>query len=192
MMKNKGKSMLVTSVINLDQWNKAKWRAVVFAANGKSAPYMGFAFEDRQAAINIFKEWKERFNSRDRYDEIRISIIEGDIVGQEYGYTVHINTNIENILSKCKENNLQPESTLVMTVGRYNRMNPQRDSKNLEQFKEEFNRYLSYKIFPVFINKQKQLELLWDYAIEKTEIFFRNVNDILDNDIDACCVKRNI
>lgn len=152
---------------------------------------MGLAFENREKGITIFKEWRERFGDKDIYDEIRISIIEGDVEGEDYGYTVHINTNTENMLSKCKENNLTPESTLIMTVGRYNRMNPSRDSRNLENFKDDYKRFSSYKIFPVYINQKKQLEAFWDYAIEKTEIIFRDVKDITSDDFDAVCVKKN-
>ena len=192
-MKSNGKekSVLLTSVINLDLWNEAGWKAVVFASSEQSEPYMGLAFENREKGITIFKEWRERFGDKDIYDEIRISIIEGDVEGEDYGYTVHINTNTENMLSKCKENNLTPESTLIMTVGRYNRMNPSRDSRNLENFKDDYKRFSSYKIFPVYINQKKQLEPFWDYAIEKTEIIFRDVKDITSDDFDAVCVKKN-
>ena len=150
---------------------------------------MGLAFENREMAIKIFKEWRERFGETDIYDEIRVCIIEGDIEGEEYGYTVHINTNIDNVLSKCKENNLNPESTLVATVGRSNRMNPSKDSRGLEQFKDEYHRYLSYYLFPVYINGQ-QLEPLYEYAIEKTEVLFRDVKDISEDDFDAWCINR--
>lgn len=189
-MKDK-KNILLTSVINLDLWNQAQWRAVVFASDGKSSPYIGLAFENREIAIEIFKEWKERFGENDIYDEIRVCIIEGDIEGEEYGYTVHINTNLENLLSKCKENNLNPDSTLITTIGRYNRMNPPRNSRNLEQFKEEYNRYLSYYIFPAYIDiNSGQITPFFDYTIEKTEVIFRDINDILDDDIDAVCINK--
>lgn len=190
-MKNKEKALLFTSVINLDLWNEANWKGVVFASSPEVEPYMGLAFQNREMAINIFKEWRDRFGEKDIYDEIRIAIIEGEVEGEDYGYTVHVNTNTENMLSKCKENNLTPESTLMMMIGRYNRMNPSRDSRNLEQFKEDYKRFLSYKIFPVYINEKQQLEPLWDYAIEKTEVVFRNVNDITPDDFDAVCVKKN-
>ena len=188
---DRDKSILLTSVINLDFWNEAGWKGVVFVSNGQLEPYMGLAFENREAGINIFKEWKERFGDKDIYDEIRISIIEGDIEGEHDGYTIHINTNTENMLSKCKENNLTPESTLIMTVGRYNRMNPPKNSRNLENFKDDYKRFLSYKIFPVYINKDNELEPLWDYVIEKTEVIFRDVNDIKSDDFDAVCVKKS-
>ncbi|MDM0822423.1 hypothetical protein [Clostridium perfringens] len=187
-MKSKN-NMLLTSVINLDLWNKAGWRGVAFASNGESSPYMGLVFENREVAIEIFKEWLDRFGKKDIYDEIRVCIIEGEFDAEDYGYTVHINTNIDNMLSKCKENNLNPNSTLITTIGRFNHMNTQKNSRNLEGFKEEYHRYLSYYLFPVCIDGN-HLEPLYDYAIEKTEILFREVKDILEDDFDAFCISR--
>ena len=55
-------------------------------------------------------------------------------------------------------------------------------------FREEFERYLSYKIIPVYMS-EAELEPLFDYEIEKTEIYFRMVDEISKDDIDAACIK---
>lgn len=55
-------------------------------------------------------------------------------------------------------------------------------------FRQEFERYLSYKIIPIYMN-EAGLEPLFDYEIEKTEIYFRKVDDISQGDVDAVCIK---
>lgn len=84
------KSVYVTGVINVEFWDEACWRGIAILSDKKSAPYFGFLFENREAAVKIFREWNERFGHRDLYEEIRIAVIEGDIPGKELGYTVQI------------------------------------------------------------------------------------------------------
>lgn len=36
---------------------------------------------------------------------------------------------------------------------------------------------------------QEGLEPLFEYEIEKTEIYFRQVNEITKDDIDSCCIN---
>ncbi|MCX7923853.1 MAG: hypothetical protein N3B21_17855 [Clostridia bacterium] len=68
-------------------------------------------------------------------------------------------------------------------------MNPPKTSRNLENFREEYLRYLSYVIIPVHFKNNHELEPLFDYSIEKTELFFKNTNEITPDDLDYCCLK---
>lgn len=182
------KVLCVTGVINTDLWNKAIWSGTAVLSDKKSAPYLGLLFQNREAAIEIFKQWNDDFGHKDIYEEIRVSVIEGDIPGEEHGYTVHISTNQENLASKCKKLNLQIDETLFAIVSRYRRIETERNNCNMQIFREEVERYLSYVIIPVIMS-DNELEPLFDYGIEKTEIFFRQVQDITKDDIDYCCIK---
>lgn len=182
------KAMCVTTVIDMDLWNRADWRGTAVLSDGQSAPYLGLLFENREVAIKIFKQWNENFGDKDIYEEIRIAIIEGDIPGEAHGYTVHITTNQENLVSKCKKLNLEIDKTLFVIINRFRRIETAKNNRNMKVFREEVERYLSYKLIPVYMSKEG-LEPLFDYAIEKTEVYFRQVSDITENDIDACCVR---
>lgn len=182
------KVLCVTGVIDTELWNKARWQGVAVLSDGKSAPYLGLLFEDKKAAIKIFEQWNRDFGHKDIYEEIRISIIEGDIPEEKHGYTVHITTNQENLASKCKQINVQIDETIFAVVSRYRRIEITKDNRNMEVFREEFERYLSYKIIPVYMHEMV-LEILLDYEIEKTEIYFRKVEDISNDDVDAVCIK---
>ena len=182
------KTMYITGVINTDYWNQAKWVGTAILSDKKSAPYLGLLFEDRSAAIKIFEEWRENFGVKDLYEEIRVSVIEGDIPNQEHGYTIHITTNQENLIHKCNKLNLKLEHTLFAIVSRYRRMPTDKWNKNMENFRNEVERFLSYRIVPIYM-RSNQLEPLFDYAIEKTEIYFRNVDEITEKDIDSVCLK---
>lgn len=182
------KSVYVTGVINVEFWDEACWRGIAILSDKKSAPYFGFLFENREAAVKIFREWNERFGHRDLYEEIRIAVIEGDIPGKELGYTVHITTNTENLISKCNELNLPVDRTLFALISRFHRMPTENGNRNINIFRQEIEKFLSYKIIPVYMDGNA-LESLFDYEIEKTEIVFKHVNEIAENDIDIVCIK---
>ncbi|MFT8312943.1 MAG: hypothetical protein ABF633_01665 [Clostridium sp.] len=186
------KNMYVTSVINLDLWNAAKWKATFVASDGINIPILGLAFENEKAGKKIFEEWIKRFGDKDIFDEIRVAIIEGDIPGEEAGYTVHINTATENIIRRLKANNIKPEDTLIMTIGRYNRMNPEPDSKNLSFFKQEYLKHKRYKLIPAYITKDLQIKPFFNLSIEKQEVIFRNTKDIDENDLDYVVFNKNV
>ena len=181
------KALCLTGVINTELWDAANWCGTAVLSDKQSAPYLGIVFKDKEAAIKIFEQWNKCFGNKDIYEEIRISIIEGDIPDEEHGYTVHLTTNQENLVSKCKKLNMQVDSTLFAIVSRFQRMATTPDNHSIEIFREEYERYLSYKIIPVYMN-QEELKPLFNYEIEKTEIYFRQVNEITENDIDSCCI----
>lgn len=188
----KDKNMYVTSVINLDLWNDAKWKATIVASDGVHMPILGLAFENGNAGKKIFEEWIKRLGHRDAFDEIRVSIIEGDIPGKESGYTVHINTNTDNAIKRLETNNVKVEDTFIMTVGRYQRMNPKLDSKNLLIFKQEYLKHKKYKLIPAYIDKNYQIVPYFDLSIEKQEIIFKDTKDIDENDLDYVVFGKDI
>src|SRR5439155_9664474 len=87
---------------------------------------------------------------RDAFEELRISIIEGDIKGELPGYTVHIGIDLENTIKRYKDAGLaiDPENSMFMMVSRLNRMNPGPGSKNLEMFKDLYRHYKTYSLAP--------------------------------------------
>lgn len=182
------KVMYVTGVIDTELWNKAEWMGTAVLSDKKSAPYLGLLFQNKDAAIKIFEQWNSSFGNRDIYEEIRIAIIEGDIPGKEPGYTVHITTSQENLISKCKKLNLPESQVLFAIISRIRRIPIEKGNRSVTIFREEFERFLSYKIIPIYMSKDG-LEPLFDYEIEKTEIFFRQANEITENDIDVACLK---
>lgn len=54
---------------------------------------MALAFEHEQPAVNIFQQWHAEFGTEDTDERVRVAIIEGEILGQPEGYTIHVTTN---------------------------------------------------------------------------------------------------
>jgi len=184
------KNLYITSVINIEKWDEAKWKGTLFMTNFKDPPYMGFVFQNKQAGIDIFKGWLDRFGKRDQNEEIRIAIIEGEIKGQDPGYTVHINTSIDHVADRILAEGHDFNEALFMTIGRCNRMNPSPNSKYLEMFKSEYSKHKRFMIIPAYINPKGEVEPMIEFSIEKTEVIFRNADEIKEGDIDYIVFKQ--
>jgi hypothetical protein len=176
-------SVYLHSFINVDKWNRARWKGTAFMhdPSGESAPYLAIMFEDIAAGKEIFKEWRDRIGSVDQYEEIRISIIEGEIPGELPGYTVHISSNPLNTAGRAHANGLTYDWKKFAVIGRIKRMTPAPGSPHLGQFKKEMAKHQRYSIIPL----SPKGEPLFDLAIGKKEVLFRQPLEITGNDLDA-------
>ncbi|WDN87863.1 hypothetical protein BuS5_00831 [Desulfosarcina sp. BuS5] len=180
--------MYLTGPIDVDLWNKAKWRATFFMGHPERPPILGLAFENEEAAREIFETWHERYGETDEYEELRISIIEGEIQDEEPGYSVHVGSDPDAAIKRFKDAGYEfdVDDDLMMMVSRINRMNPPEGSKNLEMFKESYKTFKTYFLAPGVISEdRRQLKPIIELGIYKGKIHFRNVDDIGRNDIDS-------
>ena len=171
---NESKNLLINQLIDIDLWEKAEWRATAIFSDRENMPILGLVFMNRKKAIDLFSDLIKKLGHVDQYDELRISIIEDGISEKDYGYTVHINSSIENILKKYERNNVKSEEISFTNAGRFSRMNPSNKSRSFELFKDEYNKYNKYLIIPFCINNSMKIEPLFDAMIEKKDIFFRD------------------
>ena len=184
--------LYLTGPIDIDLWNKAKWRATFFMWFTDRPPVLGLAYENETAARRIFKTWHERYGENDEYEELRISIVEGDIAGEEPGYSVHVGSNPESATKRLSDAGYSFDEDILMMVSRINRMNPPKESKNLELFKECYKKFKTYFLAPGVISKDgQQLKPILDLGIYKGTVHFRHVSEIGDNDLDLVVLREN-
>lgn len=187
------KSLFVTGFIDIEQWDKAEWSGVAFLFDPKfkQPPMLVLLFKNREAAENIFNQWLSRLGEFDNYNELRIAFVEGKVPQVEDGYYVHISTNVENVISHFKEDGVEMDDDLIMLISRFHRMNPPKESKNLENFKGVYGKFGSYRIMPGVINGEKIEWIGNELSILKKDILFRNVKDIKSvNDQDAVVLPK--
>jgi hypothetical protein len=182
--------LFFTSFIDVSEWDKAQWKGVLYICDASQPPILALLFLHREAAAQIFVQWHTRIGSADDYEEMRISIVEGDVPGEDPGYTVYISGNIDNILDRAEDLGLNVANEHVMVLGRMLRMNPEPGSKNLEMFKQAVRRFGSFKLCPVIAEKNG-VRLL-PYSLLKKEIHFRHVSEITSsNDMDHAVLKKS-
>lgn len=154
---NQGQSLLQNS-IDVEKWSAAQWTgtAFLFDPTGINPPCLGLVFQNIQTGRDIFQAWVARFGPEDRFEELRVAIIEGVIRGHDPGYCLHL-------------------------AGRVCRMTPESGSSHLAQFKADLQEHRRYLLVAVSADIEPQ----FDCAIEKSQIHFRRVSQLTRHDIDA-------
>lgn len=179
-------AMFLSMPINLDLWNDARWSGTFFVFPPGKPPVLGLAFKKEESARKIFEGWHERYGDNDEYEELRVSIIEGNIKGEDAGYSIHIGSDPEAAIRRFRDAGYSFDGDLLMLVSRVNRMNPPLESKKLEMFKIHYRQYKTYFLAPGVISPDgKSFSALLNLGIYKGKIQLRHVSDIGANDIDC-------
>jgi hypothetical protein len=165
------------------KWDAAGWKATAFFHDpqGVDPPGLGIVFDDIETGKEIFSHWRRRLGSVDQYDELRISIVEGEILGMGPGYSVHISSDPNRTAERAKAlgTALSVETSIV--IGRVRRMTPEPESPHLPRFKDDFAKHKRYFLLPVSADLKPEVE----FAIEKTKILFRDAFEVRKDDVDA-------
>jgi len=183
--------LYLTGPIDIELWDEAKWRGTFFIGVPGRPPVLGIGFENEKAGRKIFEEWQERYGANDEYEEIRVSIIEGVIPGEDPGYSVHINADPNAAVKRFRDAGCEFDHDLLMTVGRINRMDPPKESRNLELFKKSYRMSKTYVLAPGLFSKDMQkLKPFLDLGIFKGIVHFRQVSEIGNGDMDIIVIKK--
>jgi hypothetical protein len=171
------------SFIDIKSWDSARWRATAFLhdASGLNPPCVGIVFENIAAGKQIFADWLARLGDVDQYEELRVSIVEGEILGLGAGYSVHISSNPLHSVKRVQAAGAQLKIGTSVTVSRVHRMITAPGSPHLAKFKGEFEKHKQYDLVAV----SPEVTPEFQFAIRKTEIFLRLASDIGADDVDA-------
>ena len=184
-------AMFITGPIDVDLWNKARWKGTFYAEGSDGLPILGLAFQDEQSARAIFRGWQERYGSRDEDEELRVAIIEGDIPGEEPGYSVHINVDTDVFIRRIKAAGFAYSDDLILTGGRVHRMNPPPTSPYLPWFKEQYRRSKTFWLVPGVIDEREQVRMIPELGIFKGRVHFRHVSELHPQDIDPVVLAKD-
>lgn len=174
------KSMFLSSIINIDLWNDAKWSGMAFVTDPslRDPPIACFMFANEKVGDKIFRELKEQFGDTDDREEIRLSFIEGISKENSRDYKVHFGSSRDVLFDKLKGYGLEPHATLLMQVSRIHEMTPPNDPSSLTVFKHAYSHFKRYYISNI-VTKNGQLAPSWGNLIEKRTVVFRNAEDVL-------------
>ncbi len=97
----KHKDHLILSHINVDLWNNAEWSGTGFLhlPDNSAEPLLGIIFGNYEVGKQIFQEWRQTIGEVDRFEELRISIIQ-NIEPNSPNYRVLISTEMNNVLKR--------------------------------------------------------------------------------------------
>ena len=72
--------MAPSNLIDMDLWNRAHWKGVAFRAQEGALPVLALVFADQDAVETIMKGWHDLLGEQDRFEVVRIAIIEAAAV----------------------------------------------------------------------------------------------------------------
>jgi len=177
------KSAFLSTFIDIELWNKANWNGTVFMHDQefKHPPILALRFTDKEAAEQIFKQWITRLSVKDEFDELRISIIDGPLPSGQTGYTVHVGSNLENIINRYKRDGIEVPMDYFIHISRFNRMNPNPTSTNLEVFLKRYRQFGCYFLAAAY-GEGGSVTLHENSKIMKKQLIYRDVKDVPSKD----------
>jgi hypothetical protein len=175
-------------------WAKAKWSATTYKWHpaSETPPVMGLVFENVEAGLEIFREAERQMNHEDRFEEIRLSIIEGTVPGQEHrpGYSIHICADPDALAAHATFDDFVVDPSIVPFLGQWNRHYPVPGAPRLlARFKEEFETHKEFLLAPAIPRADGKLYMEPMLGIIKNVVFFRQLSDITTpDDTDAAAL----
>jgi hypothetical protein len=166
------------SPIDARKWDSAKWNGTMFLwqeGAGAPAPILGLAYQNADAAKDIFRSLRKRYGQDDRKDDLRITIVRGISKDNPAAYGVMVGANPNNVPAS--------EGSVVGFVSRINRMYPQTTTK-LDAFLEQFERHGRYVLIPAHLpTRQSQPVPIYELPIGKHDLAVIDAWQIPPNDM---------
>ncbi|WP_047544838.1 hypothetical protein [Psychroserpens sp. Hel_I_66] len=164
------KNMIAETVIDTNLWDKAKWKAFGFVQMPLPTPFgILLAFENEQAAKNIFENWIKEYGKADKEETISISIIKGIRKDKPYWYKV--------LISKDIRKNQMKDGSFISLSSRFHRMEAT-SSKNLDNLINGYKYFKKYLLIPAYVDKDANMKPFPELGILKTKLKFINAWEI--------------
>lgn len=186
------KNLFITSLIDIEAWNKAVWRGAGFVLGYMTLPVLLLPFVNEKYAIRIFEDWIKIIGRDDKKEDIRIALVEGDVPGEASGYYVVVGNNIDEAMKRAEKGGFSADETMILNVSRIIRANPRDNFQLFNYFKEAYHQYGEYMLMPAVLNeKTGEIKPLPQYGIHKKQLVYRHISDITENDQDAILLQKN-
>ena len=186
------KTLFITSMIDIETWDKAVWRGAGFMFYHTTPPVLLLLFKNEKYAVKIFKDWIADIGRKDEKENIRVALVEGDVPGETAGYYVVISNNLDEAVKRAEKSGLSVDEMMILNVSRNIRANPTDNFQCYNMFKQSYKSNPAFYLMPAIIDETtKKIKPLEDLAILKRKIEFRYINDITENDIDAILLQKD-
>ena len=186
------KNLFITSMIDIEAWNKAVWRGAGFVFGYMPLPALLLPFVNEKYAIKIFEDWIKIIGRDDKKEDIRIALVEGDVPGETSGYYVVVGNNIDEAMKRAEKGGFSADETMILNVSRIIRANPRDNFQSFNYFKDAYHQYGEYMLMPAVLNeKTGEIKPLPQYGIHKKQLVYRHISDITENDQDAILLQKN-
>lgn len=160
------KVMFFTSPINLELWNEAKWKGMVYLLPnplypyGPSVPTLGFIFRNYNAAIKIFNDFQNTYKNISADEYMRLTFIIPPLPKECYvnsdpnysygkGYFVYLGPNYDEAAKRVIAIDGMISGTLIAGISRYIWVDELNGSTFRNMFRKLVESNPEFKIIPV-------------------------------------------
>lgn len=172
------KDIEINSIINIELWDKAMWKGMVFGFAQGRLPILAPMFTNIDAGEAIFAEWRKMVGNQDKNNLIKVGLIKKINREDPLFYKGIFTLNLD-ILPKTNR------VRYFTTVSRFQRMDSTDNSSLLlfENFVKSVPSSWKYWIAPAYLNaKTDQPDMLLNYAILKNNVTIKEAWEIGEND----------
>lgn len=173
------KKIKVETVINIELWDKAQWKAFGFFVSHEVSFGLVLIFEKIEYGKKIFEEWIEKYGENDNSEKISITIIKGIDKKNPYWYKVFISKKIE-------KSNMK-DGQVITLPSRFHRMEAQ-NSNNLDNLIKGYNMYKKFILVPAHIDSNFEMAPVIELGILKTELTIKNAWEIGIHDVERVVI----
>lgn len=206
----KRRTMFFSTPIDLDKWNDAHWKGMLYLFQRGYAPVLGLLFENYEIAKQIFEIWKTDASNKTADEFIKLCYIVPPFPDDCWiykdperslgkGYFVHIGANVDKAIDRAIGMGLKPEELLLTSISRYQWMDEPNGSFNRDLFRKLTDGGTPYFLMPVGIkNKQKgitedNLIIDFEYAVKmESATFYKGIEIKDDNMCKAVLNKADV
>lgn len=186
------RTLLVTSLIDVETWDKAVWRGAGFYIGYTPLPTLLLPFVNEKYAVKIFEDWISVIGKDDKDERIRIALVEGAVPGEADGYYVVVGNNLDEVIARAQADGTSIDEMMILNVSRIIRANPTDNFQVFNYFKEAYKAAGEYVLMPAVIDERSgQIKPLTKYGIHKTKLVYRHISDITENDEDAILLQKS-
>lgn len=158
--------MFFSTPINLDKWNAAEWRGMLYLFYPGAVPVLGLLYRNYAAAKSIFTDWKKSAKDNFADDFIKVDYVTPPFPQNCWvytdkersfgkGYFVHIGPSIAESINRAVSSGVQPEELLLASFSRYQWMDELNGSKNRDLFQHLTREGSGYLLMPIGIKDAK-------------------------------------
>ena len=201
------KTMFFSTPIDLEKWNNACWKGMLYLFQPGYVPVLGLLFENYDVAKQIFSVWKTdaKDNSADEF--LKVSYVVSPFPDNCWvysdpersygkGYFVHIGPNVDKSIERAIESGISPDEILLASVSRYQWMDEINGSANRDMFKKITDNDIPYLLMPIGIkNKNKpiveeNLIIDFEYSIKMNKVSFYKGTEVKDDNMCKAVLQK--
>ncbi len=197
----KQRTMFFSTPIDLEKWNAARWKGMVYLLSPDASlqPVLGFLFRDYNAGLSIFEQWRKSYAGFSPDDYLKITFVVPPLPKDCYvysdpeksygkGYFVHVGVNEDKAIERAVASGLEHEEILLTFISRYIWVDEMNGSWNRETFFKQIKQLGKYTVIPMGMKDEKEgineenLLFGYEYGLEMKNAYCKRGIDIGEDD----------